>query len=324
MRAEQAFVSIRWRADASSHRSAAHDRGPEPMTPSGRLGRVGIWSMGLREHADGAAVAEAAAELEALGYSALFIPGRAGGDVLGAAGRLLRATRGVAVATGILNIWMHEPEEVARGRAALASAHPDRFWLGLGVSHAALVNRDAPGRYRRPLSAMRTYLDRLDAAEPPVPRDGRVLAALGPKMLALAGERAAGAHPYLVPVEHTRRARQALGPGPLLAPEQTVLLETDSTRARARAREYLGRYLEHFPNYADNLLSLGFTADDLRGGGSDRLVDAVVAWGDEAAIAARVAEHHRAGADHVCIQVVAEPERLPREEWRRLAPALVS
>lgn len=288
------------------------------------LGAVGIWSMGLREHPDPARRAEAAAELEELGYGALFIPGRDGGDVLGAAETLLAATRRVVVATGILNIWAHEPAEVARRRAAIDAEHPGRFLLGLGVSHATLVDRKQPGRYARPLARMRTWLDALDAADPPVPASARVLAALGPRMLALARARSAGAHPFLVTVEHTRRAREILGPDRLLAPEQPVVLEPDPSRARERARAYLRRFLASFPNYVSNFLRLGFGDDDVAGAGSDRLVDAVVAWGDEEAIARRVAEHRAAGADHVCIQVIAGPDELPLEAWRRLAPALAA
>jgi probable F420-dependent oxidoreductase len=287
------------------------------------LGRVGIWSGELRRHEDTGAIAAAAAELEELGYSALWIPGSAGGDVLGAADRLLAATRSVPVATGILNVWMHDPQEVAVEHARLQAAHDGRFLLGLGISHAPLVDAGDPGRYRRPLTKMRSYLDELDAASPPVPVAERILAALGPRMLELARDRSAGAHPYFVPVEHTRAAREALGDGPLLAPEQAVVLETDATRARERARTHVARYLE-LPNYTNNLLRYGFEEDDIRGAGSDRLVDAIVAWGDEAAIAERVRAHLEAGADHVCIQVVGvEPGELPLAPWRRLAAALV-
>jgi probable F420-dependent oxidoreductase len=287
------------------------------------LGSVGVWSMGLRVNPDPGAIAAAADELEALGYGSLFIPGRAGGDVLAAATSVLERTHSIAVATGVLNIWVHDADEVAARSAEIERTHPGRFWLGLGVSHAALVDRRAPGRYTRPLSAMRHYLDALDAAERPV-ATRRMLAALGPKMLALAAERTAGAHPYLVPVSHTRLARQILGPLRLLAPEQPVLLETDPGRARARARRYLEPYLSRFPNYANNLKRLGFGSQELQHQ-SDRLIDAVVAWGDEEAIASRVREHHEAGADHVCIQVITEtPAELPLESWRRLAPALRS
>jgi probable F420-dependent oxidoreductase len=287
------------------------------------LGPVGVWSGELRRYPDLGEVADAAAELEELGYGAIFIPGGAGGDILERSEHLLGATRSVPVAPGILNVWMHDPADVAAAQARLDGEHPGRFQLGLGISHAPAVNADEPGRYRKPLSKMRSYLDELDAASPPVPPGRRFLAALGPKMLELSRERSAGAHPYFVPVEHTTYAREILGPDALLAPEQAVLLETDPARARERARGHVGRYLQ-LPNYTNNLLRHGFGEDDLHDGGSDRLVDAIVAWGDEAAVAERVRAHHDAGADHVCIQVVGvEGGAPPREAWRRLAPALL-
>jgi probable F420-dependent oxidoreductase len=281
------------------------------------LSGVGIWDWGLRgEH--GEEIAEAAAELEELGYRAIWFPGSSGGSVFDMATTLLEATRRVAVLTGILNVWAHEPAEAAAGYARLSEAHPGRFMLGLGVGHP----HQRPGEWGRPLSTMRAYLDALDATDPPVPRDERCLAALGPRMLELAGDRSAGAHPYFVPVEHTRRAREALGAGPILAPEQAVLLETDPTRARELGREHMGRYLQA-PNYANNLRRLGYGDDDLAGGGSDRLVDAIVAWGDADAIRRRIEEHREAGADHVCIQALPRGDALPRAQWRELAPVLV-
>ena len=289
-----------------------------------RLGPIGVWSGELRDLPDRAAAADAAAELEALGYDALFIPGRAGGDVLASAESLLRGTKSLIVATGILNIWVQAAAEVAARRQDLEHRYDGRFLLGLGVSHAPLVDPDGTGLYRKPLAKMRTYLDELDAANPPAPASSRVLAGLGPKMLQLAGDRAAGAHPYLSPVAHTAAARRILGSGPLLAPEQAVLLDPDPSTARPRIRTYLSRYLGTFPNYVNNLLRLGFTEEDLTGGGSDRLVDAVVAWGDEEAIARRVSEQHAAGADHVCLQVIPTGDGVPPlAAWRRLAPALV-
>ena len=180
------------------------------------------------------------------------------------------------------------------------------------------------GRYRRPLSAMRAYLDELDAQPVPVPRERRLLAALGPKMLALAGERSAGAHPYLVSAEHTQRARQALGPDALLAPELSVVLDPDPVSARATARAFIADYLK-LPAYAENLRRQGFGEEEWGDGGSDRLVDELVAWGDEAAIARELQAHLEAGADHVCIQVVGLAQgELARDAWRRLAPALVA
>ena len=285
------------------------------------LGRVGIWSSPLRR-GDAVEAAEAAAELEELGYGALWIPGGFGGEVFAESARLLDATTRVVVATGILNIWMHQVGEAAAGHARLQRDHPDRFLLGLGVSHGPPVERSGQV-YARPLAKMRDYLDQLDAASPPVPEGERALAALGPRMLELARERSAGAHPYLTSVEHTAFARGVLGPGPLLAPELMVVVEADAAAARAIARQHLARYLV-LPNYTGNLLRTGFTEADLADGGSDRLVDGVVAWGEVDAIARRVAQHHDAGADHVCVQVLlSDPAAFPRTEWRRLAAALL-
>ena len=280
---------------------------------------VGVWSPELRLHPDRGEVADAAAELEQAGYSALWYPG---GDVRAAfntASELLRATRSVMAATGILSVWVADPELVAAERAELNDAYDGRFLLGLGVSHAPLVGSD---RYKRPLEKMRTFLESLDAAAPPVLPEERALAALGPKMLELARERSLGAHPYLVTPEHTRIAREAVGPEKLVTTEQAVVLETDPDRARSLARGHLEIYLQ-LPNYTNNLRRLGFGDDDLGGGGSDRLVDALVAWGNVDAIRAKVDAQRAAGADHVAIQVVtSDPAQLPREQWRRLAAAL--
>ena len=285
------------------------------------IGRVGIWSAELRFHSDRAEAREAAAELEELGFEALFIPD-VGGDVLGAVEELLGATRAVPLATGILNIWMHGAADVAVGVAAIEASHPGRFLLGLGASHAAVVDADGPARYARPYTVMVDYLDALDAqAQPPAPAR-RVLAALGPRMLELARDRSAGAHPYLVPPEHTVVAREVLGGDRLLAPELSVLLEPDPDTALERARAFVADYLR-LPNYTNNLRRLGFDDDDLTAPGSDRLVRALVAFGDEQTIADRVAAHHQAGADHVAIQVIGAGETLPRESWRRLAAALL-
>ncbi|MEA2439899.1 MAG: hypothetical protein QOH76_1323 [Thermoleophilaceae bacterium] len=281
---------------------------------------TGIWSGELRRHADRGEAGDAAAELEELGYSAVWLPGQEQSSAFNAVSDLLRATRTLTVATGILSVWVHDPEIVAAERAQLDDAYDGRFLLGLGVSHAPLVGADT---YTRPLTKMRSYLDSLDVAAPPVPSEMRVLAALGPKMLALARDRSLGAHPYLVTPEHTRRAREAVGPEKLVAPEQAVVLETDARRAREAARSHLERYLQ-LPNYTNNLRRLGFEDDDLAGGGSDRLVDALVAWGGEDAIRARVQEHRDAGADQVLIQALTAGEGLPRDEWRALAPALTS
>jgi probable F420-dependent oxidoreductase len=224
------------------------------------------------------------------------------------------------IATGILNLWMHSPGDVAESYAELTAEHGDRFLLGIGVSHAPLIDAGQPGRYRKPLAATAAFLDGLDAAPRPVPAERRVLAALGPKMLALSATRTAGAHPYLVTPDHTASARSTLGQGPLLLPEQTVILTDDADEARRIGTDWLRSYLA-LPNYANNLLRSGFSEEDVSQV-SDRLFNAIIAWGDEDAIMGRVAEHRAAGADHVCVQVLlADPRAFPREEWRRIAAA---
>jgi len=283
------------------------------------LSGVGVWSTHLR-FGDPAESAEAAAELEELGFSALWVPD-SGGSVFADVGRLLAATHQVVVATGVLNLWMHPPADAARGYASLSEAHGDRFLMGIGVSHARTVDATEPGRYGKPLAAMSAYLDCLDGADRPVPVERRVLAALGPKMLEVAAKRARGVHPYLVTPEHTRRAREAVGNGALVLPEQTVILCSSADEARAIGTPWLQRYLA-LPNYANSLVRLGFTRDDLEPV-SDRLFDALIAWGDEEAIKRRVDEHRAAGADHVCLQVLAaDPQAFPSEQWRRLAGAI--
>jgi probable F420-dependent oxidoreductase len=280
---------------------------------------VGIWSNQLR-YGDSAKSAEAAAELEELGFTALWIPD-VGGPVLDSVDSLLSATKQVVIATGILNLWMHEPSDVADRYASLTKSHGERFLLGIGVSHAPLIDTREPGLYRRPLAAMRSFIDGLDAADIPVPAENRVLAALGPKMLELSATRARGAHPYLVTPDHTAQARELLGTGPLLLPEQAVLLADNRDDARAVGTDFLRTYTS-LPNYANNLLRSGFTQDDLDTV-SDRLFDAIIAWGDEDAIVRRVDEHKQAGADHVCVQALtAEPLGFPLDQWRRLAAAL--
>lgn len=288
-----------------------------------RMGPVGIWSGELRGAEEGAA-RDAAAELDELGFGALWIPGGAGGPIIETAGLMLDATRRTVVATGILNVWMHDAGEVARDHSRLTARHPGRFLLGLGVSHAMLVDSGGERRYGRPLAVMERYLDELDAATPPVPVAERALAALGPKMLALAAARAAGAHPYLVTPDHTALARQVLGEGPLLAPELKVVVDRDPERARSVARAHLGIYLG-LPNYVNNLRRLGYAEEDFAEGGSNRLVDGVVAWGDLSAVDARVRQHLDAGADHVCIQVLgADRATLPMAQWREIGATLTS
>ncbi|MFB7503305.1 LLM class F420-dependent oxidoreductase [Streptomyces broussonetiae] len=280
------------------------------------IGRYGIWTS-LAPHADDQArlaeLAEASAELEELGYGAVWL---GGSTAARHAAPLLEATGTLTVGTSIQSIWQYDAEESAAAFAGVEAAHPGRFVLGLGVSHAKLADQ-----YRRPYSALVAYLDALDAAG--VPADRRVLAALGPRTLELSRDRAAGAVPYLVTAEHTAQAREILGDAPLLAPELKVVLEADPARARAIARKTLAMYLA-LPNYTNNFLRLGFTEDDVTGGGSDRLVDAVFAWGDEAGVRNRIEAFHRAGADHVALQVITDAGRdaLPRQEWRRLARLL--
>lgn len=284
-----------------------------------KLDGVGIWSSQLR-YGDSGESAESAAELETLGYSALWIPD-VGGPVFDSVGNLMGATEQVVIATGILNLWMHEPADVATAYHALTRQHGDRFLVGIGVSHAPLVDAGDPGRYRKPLASTKAFLDAIDATEHPVPTESRVLAALGPKMLALSASRANGSHPYLVTPEFTASARETLGPEPQLLPEQTAILTTDADEARRIGTDWLRAYLQ-LPNYANNLLRSGFTEEDLTSV-SDRLFNAIIAWGDEDAIVRRVHEHRDAGANHVCVQVLdADPQAYPREQWRRLASAL--
>jgi len=281
------------------------------------LGRLGVWWSGSWRAPERAS-SDVAAELEALGYTALWSSGRFDPGLSPHFERLLAATTHVTVASGIVSIWSATPDDVAVAVADLDTRYPGRFLLGLGASHAPLAEG-----YARPFAHMVGYLDALDSAQTAVAADRRVLAALGPRMLALARERAAGAHPYFVPVEHTVRARQVLGPGALLAPEVTVVLEADAGEARQMARTFMAGYLT-LPNYTNNLRALGYTDDDLTGGGSDRLVDAVVCWGSLDDIAAHVRRHYEAGADHVCVQVVAESrDSFPLVEYRELAPALL-
>jgi probable F420-dependent oxidoreductase len=305
------------------------------MQPSGEhsgrrvaaaIGRVGVWSFAFDRNPVTTGQ-EAVAEIEELGFPALWIPeGLGSKDALTHASLLLAGGRRIVVATGIASIWARDPVAMANGARALAEAYPERFVLGVGVSHRTSVDRRGAFTYRRPYSRMRDFLDAMDAARYPV-RDGvepppRVLAALGPRMLRLAAERASGAHPYFVPVDHTAAARKTLGPGPLLAPEQAVVLETDPTKARSIAREYMGHYLK-LENYAGNLMRLGWTEEDISGA-SERLVDAIVGWGDVDAIHRRVREHLDAGADHVSVQPLTEdPRAIPLPQLRELAPALL-
>jgi probable F420-dependent oxidoreductase len=280
------------------------------------LGRVGVWSIGLRSEDPEAAgeIAEASAELEELGYGTIWLGGSPGVEH---AVPIIEATSRIVVATGILNIWQYDAVTVARRHAALSADHPGRFLLGLGVSHSRMV-----ADYRHPYSTMVKYLDDLDAATPAVPKDERALAALGPRMLELARDRTLGAHPYLVTPDFTAHAREILGQEALLAPEVKVVSERDPGTARALAREHLAMYLK-MENYTRNLLRHGFTEEDLRDGGSDRLIDASFAWGDLDTIRKRITAFQESGADHVSLQVIVGGRGdLPRTQWRELAEVL--
>jgi probable F420-dependent oxidoreductase len=291
------------------------------------LGRVGLWTFQLDLQPAPAAM-EAAAELEALGYGTLWLPEAVGRDPLVNSALLLSATTELTVATGIASVWARDAQAMASGQLTLCEAFPGRFLLGLGVSHQPMVDLVRGHHYDKPLTKMRAYLEAMDnvfyVAPRPEEEPRRVLAALGPKMLELAAAKALGAHPYFVPVEHTAFARDVLGDGPMLCPEQAVVLATDPDEARAAARQHMATYLG-LPNYTNNLRRLGWGDDDLGDGGSDALVDAIVAWGDEDAIVARVQAHLDAGADHVCVQVLdRDAAALPMAQWRALAPALGS
>ena len=280
------------------------------------LGKLGVWSMEAR-FADAGAAAEAAADVDELGFGALWVPGGIGGDITGDLDRLLAATQRT-VATGIINIWKHEPAEIADWWKALPAASQGRLMLGLGISHGPLIGE----AWGKPIEKTRSYVEELTGLG--VPAEHLCLAALGPKMLELAGETTAGAHPYLVTPEHTARARAILGPDKLLAPEQGVILESDPAKAKEMALGALTHYRQ-LPNYKNNWLRLGFTEEDITQG-SDRLVDGLFAWGGMAKIVERVHAHWQAGADHVCVQVItAQPMDLTaaRAAWREIAEALL-
>jgi len=290
------------------------------------LERVGLWTPVLDGQPIGRA-REIAGELDEMGWGSILLPEMAGRDPFVLAALLLESTARIVVGTGIASIYTRDAIAARGAQFALTDAFPDRFLLGLGVSHAVAVEGLRGHSYDKPLTAMRGYLDAMDAApyfaRAPQATPVRVLAALGPRMLELAASRAAGAHPYFVPVGHTAFAREHLGPDALLLPEQMVVLETDPAVAREIARAAMAVYLG-LPNYTDNLRRLGYGDGDLADGGSDRLVDAIVAWGDEDAVRARVEAHHAAGADHVAVQVLTgDRTGVPIEQWRRLADALL-
>lgn len=288
------------------------------------IGRVGIWSMALE--AQPLSVArEAVAELDELGFPALWVPEALGKEIMSHAALLLAATGRMVVATGIANLWARDATAMVNAQRTLTEGFPERFLLGIGVSHTPTVALRGHTLVS-PVQAARDYLAAMDAtryfgAVPAAPLR-RVLAALGPRMLTLAAELTDGAHTYTVPVEHTEQARRRLGPGPLLIPEQKVVLVSDPADARRIARATISR-LFRLPNYAGNLRRLGFADTDFADGGSDRLIDALVAWGDVEDVRRRVKEHLDAGADHVALQVLtADPTALPLREWRELSALL--
>ncbi len=269
------------------------------------LGKLGIWASldGMKA----AATLEFARRVERWGYPALWMPESRGRNVLVHSAFLLAGTTGLTVATGIANIYARDAMAMANAQRGLAEQSDGRFLLGVGVSHVPLVADLRGHHYGKPVATMRAYLEAMRAAPyqgpPPAAPPPTVVAALGPRMMALSAELADGAHPYNVTPEHTAEARRILGPGKLLCPEQMVLLETDPSRARRAARMALAPYLK-LENYVNNWRRSGFGDADLAGDGSDRFVDANVVWGDETAIRARIGQHWDAGADHVCIQAI--------------------
>ena len=291
------------------------------------LGRLGLWTFQLDlQPMNQARVA--VAELESLGFGAIWVPEAVGREPFANCSLLLGGGNSIVVATGIASIHARTAMTMQAGWKTVSEAYPDRFLLGLGVSHQPMVEGVHGHAYDKPYSTMVQYLDAMDRgmyfATAPSSAPKRALAALGPKMLRLSAERGEGAHPYFVPVEHTAEARSVLGAGPLLAPEQAVVFETDPSVARDIARRHMRTYLG-LPNYTNNLKRLGWTDDDISNGGSDALVDAIVAWGSLDTIAARVSAHLAAGADHVCVQVLPHDQSaMPMAQWRELASVIPS
>jgi probable F420-dependent oxidoreductase len=273
-----------------------------------RLGRFGIWRSSAQVTPD------LAVGLERLGYGAVWLGGSPAGD-LEIVSELLGATSTLMVGTSIVNIWKDDAATVARSYARIAASHPGRFVLGVGAGH-----REATKEYTSPYAKLATYVDQLEAAA--VPAEGLVLAALGPRVLRLAGDRTAGAIPYLVPPEHTRLAREILGPDRLLAPEHKAVLDADPERGRALGRTRVQNPYLHLVNYTSNLRRLGFADADLAGGGSDRLIDALVAHGRPDQVAAQLSAHLDAGADHVAVQLLTENDADLMSGYAELASAL--
>jgi probable F420-dependent oxidoreductase len=310
------------RRESNGGSSASHKIYPDPSVLGGE---IGLWSSGLNAMPASQAQ-EAAAEIDELGYAALWFGEAQGREAFTNASMLLSATRRLVLATGIANIFVRDAWATNAAAKTLAGAYPDRFVLGLGVSHKPMVEMRGHD-YRSPLATMRSYLEDMGEAqftaaqpehEPPL-----LLAALGPRMLELSRDHADGAHPYLVTAQHTQEARGILGEGPLLAVEQAVAPTEDRGEALRLARQHLGRYLR-LPNYRNSWLRQGFREEDLDGEGSERLAEGLVAWGSEDEVHERVREHLAAGADQVCVQVLTDdPANNLRERWRSLAPVLL-
>lgn len=289
-----------------------------------KIGKLGVWAA-----TDGMTAADAAAfagRVERWGYGALWLPEAVGRNVLVHSSWLLAKTSKLVIATGIANIYARDAVASAAAQLTLAEQSAGRFLLGLGVSHAPLVEGWRGGKYAQPIATMRAYLEAMARLRymgpPPAEKPKTVIAALGPKMLELAAQLSDGAHPYNVTPEHTAQARAILGPGKMLCPEQMVLLEKDASVARAIGRRTLGLYCQ-LPNYRNNLLRLGFSESDFDGNGSDRLIDALIAWGSEEAIRKRIQQHWDAGADHVCIQSIPKEEGMsPRPSDEKILELL--
>ncbi len=289
------------------------------------IGSVGIWWSTAYDRAPFAAEVEALADIDERGWGTVWLPEHLGREVMSHSALALSAMRRACVVPGVANLWARDAAAMMNGARTLAEAHPNRFALGLGVGHRGVARARGGATAESPLVSVQRYLAGMEAAPyaaaKPELEPARILAALGPKMLRIAATHTAGAHTYTVPVEHTAFAREVLGDGPLLAVEQKVVLSSDAEAARTTARKFLPLAL---PNYRNNLLRFGFEIDDLDDGGTDDVVDRLVAWGDPGAVRTRVREHLSAGADHVCLQILPLERQLPTRAWRELADALIA
>ncbi len=288
------------------------------------LGRIGLWTFAL-DVQPMAKAQEAAAEIDEMGFGTVWLPEAVGREIFSSSALILSATKNIKVATGIASIAARTAHTMQSGWKTLSEAFPGRFVLALGVSHSHMVTKLHKLSYDKPYSNMVEYLDVMDkspyAGAAPQSPMYRMIGALGPKMLQLSAERGVGAHPYFTTPQHTAEARALMGAKPLIAPEIAVIFETDKDKARATARKFMSTYTR-LPNYANNLMRLGFTQDDITNQ-SDKLVDEIVTWGGLDKIAARIKEHHDAGANHVCVQVLThDPLELPMAGWHELSALL--